>query len=500
MRRIWGVLAVLAGLAVVVPAVPAAAAGSDDIAGFEYVALGDSYSAGFGLTPFSGTSPFTATPSTDPNGCYQADANYPHLVASQFGLVIDDQTCSGAVSANLGYPTGTTLSVPPTVNTLPELPAGSEIQTTMTAQTALQLQTAGLSASTDIVTVAIGGNDVGFADIAEACIRLTNGSGSFATGLQFLASISVANCQDYFDDETTYPDAYLRGRLATYVVPRINAVMQEIKAAAPNAQVFVVGYPSIAPSDPTVANACFTSPLPPGTNTVPFSGTDLLFINEIEGLIDDALQTAATDNGFHFVSSAASTAANTLCQADPWISGLTVEYPSGSPATCPANYQPLGHDGNVYVCVALGALHPNANGVANLASIVAAAITPAFSISVTGGSPTPGGTITIAASGFQPNEQVEVVLHSTPVSVGTFTASASGGFTGSVVIPSDVPPGAHSLVATGLSSARAFSVAFTVELPNTGVQTTLPLLLGLCLLTTGFLLVVVRRRSESRPD
>lgn len=487
----------LAGIALVVPAAPAVAAGADEIAGYEYVALGDSYSAGFGLTPFSATSPFAATPPTDPNGCYQADANYPHLVASQFGLVIDDQTCSGAISANLGYPTGTTIPAPPTVNTLPTLPTTATIQTTMTGQTALQLQTAALSASTDIVTVAIGGNDLGFADIAEACIRLSNSAGSFATGLQFLASIDVENCQDYFDDETTYPDAYLKGRFDTYVVPRIEAVMQEIKTLAPNAQVFVVGYPQIAPSDATMADACFTSPLPPGTNTVPFSGTDLLFINEIEGLIDSALQAAATSHGFHFVSSAASTAGHTLCSSDPWIAGLTVAYPSGSPATCPANYQPLGHDGNVYVCVELGALHPNASGVANLASVVAAALPPAFSIAVTGGSPTPGGTITIAANGFQPNEHVEVVLHSTPVTVGTFTAGASGSFTASVVFPSDVPPGAHRLVATGLTSARAFSVALAVELPATGDDPAVPLLLGLCLVTTGFLLVVARRRSET---
>lgn len=147
MRRIVGGIAVLVGLLIAVPAVPALSASPGELDGFEYVALGDSYSAGFGLIPFSASSPFSAIPPSDPNGCYQAEANYPHLVATELGLAVDDQTCSGAISANLGYPSGATITAPPTINTLPTLPTGPLIQTTMTSQTALQLQTAGLSAS-----------------------------------------------------------------------------------------------------------------------------------------------------------------------------------------------------------------------------------------------------------------------------------------------------------------------------------------------------------------
>jgi LPXTG-motif cell wall-anchored protein len=500
MRVLGGIAAVLGAtcIAVAVSIAPASAAQPGELDGFEYVALGDSYSAGYGLVPFSATSPFTATPSTDPNGCYQADANYPHLVATQLGLGIDDQTCSGAISSNIGFGTGVTITAPPVINTLPTLPTGSVVQTTATGQIAPQLQSAGLSATTDIVTVAIGGNDLGFADIAEACIRLTNGPGTDVTGLQILASVTVANCQDYFDDATTYPDAYLQTRLATYVVPRINAVMAEIKAAAPNAQVFVVGYPQIAPSDPTVADGCFTSPLPPATETVPFSGTDLLFIHEIEIQLDAALQSAAAAQGFHFVSTAASTAANTLCSADPWISGLTVAYPAGG--ICPVNTMPLGHDGNVYVCVTLGALHPNASGVANLAAVVGAALPTAFAMQLTGGSPEPGGTISFSGSGYQPGEQVSVVLHSFPSALGSFTASASGAFSGSAVIPGDVPPGAHTLTGTGLTSGRAFSAAVSVTLPATGLDVGPWLTLaGVLLLAGGALLFSARRPRRSAP-
>lgn len=69
------------------PATAAAYDAPDATSGLEYVALGDSYSAGFGLIPYS------ETPAA---GCYQALADYPHLVAAELGLTLDDRTCSGA--------------------------------------------------------------------------------------------------------------------------------------------------------------------------------------------------------------------------------------------------------------------------------------------------------------------------------------------------------------------------------------------------------------------
>ena len=67
MRRLVGAIAACSGATLIIVAgAPAIAAVP---AGLDYVALGDSYSAGYGIAPFSATSPFTATPSTDLNGC-----------------------------------------------------------------------------------------------------------------------------------------------------------------------------------------------------------------------------------------------------------------------------------------------------------------------------------------------------------------------------------------------------------------------------------------------
>jgi len=474
----------LSGLAVVVAsAAPVAAVAADDgeINGLEYVALGDSYSAGFGLQPFSGTSPFEGSP----NGCYQAEANYPHLVASELGLAITDETCSGAISANLGYPADTTIPSPPAVGPLTGLPTGSEAQTTMSGMLAPDVQSAALSAETDIVTVAIGGNDLGFSSIAMACVRSAVGEGTSPLYLSLVEGITVDNCKDYFDDPDTYPDTYLKDRLADFVVPRIEATFDRIKAAAPNAQVFVVGYPQIAPEEAT--DACFTGP--GTTDAVPMSGVDIMFIHEIEGLLDDALEAAAIDHGFHFVATWEATAEHTLCQPEPWIWGLTA-YINLS-ADCDPGY--IRGDADGWICIKLGALHPNEGGVGALRTAVAAALPSAFFARVVEGTLEPGGTVTIEGGGFHPGEEVELVVHSTPTSLGTVTANASGGFTTTRTVPSSVAPGPHTLTATGLSSGRTFGASLALNMPATGADLGGPAAIAGLLLLLGGGLVLARR-------
>ncbi len=90
LKRLGAVL-IIGGLALAVPTAPALAAVP---AGLNYVALGDSYSAGYGIFPL------VAPADQDPL-CFQAEQNYPHKVAAALGLVLKDMTCSGAVTANI---------------------------------------------------------------------------------------------------------------------------------------------------------------------------------------------------------------------------------------------------------------------------------------------------------------------------------------------------------------------------------------------------------------
>lgn len=489
-RASWIPLLALAAVvtASATAATPSIAAQSGELDGLEYVALGDSYSAGFGLQPYSTTTPFSG----NPNGCYQSQNDYPSRVAASLGLEITDQTCSGAVTANIGYPAGVTFTNPPAAQPLPALATGDELQVTLAGLTVPELQKVGLSESTGVVTVGIGGNDLGFSHIAEACIRTGVDPTSEPVYLALELGISVANCADYFGDPTTYPTADLFTRMTDAVAPRIDGVLDTIAELAPNAQVFVVGYPMVTPADAT--DACFTAPTTP--NSVPFSGTDLQFIHSVETALDGALQAGAEQHGFHFVTSWASSANNTLCSTDPWIWGLTA-YENAQP-TCDANYLPVL---NGEICVELGALHPTGDGIANLATLTTAAVDSAFFVKPASASVAVGATTSLQGGGFQPGETVrlQLVSGSSVVDLGTVAADASGGFSRTVTIPAGSPTGGLSVRGVGAESGRSFSSPLQVSaaLASTGTDATPLVLAGAALLVLGAVVLGVTRRRTA---
>ncbi|MBO9577725.1 MAG: fibronectin type III domain-containing protein [Microbacteriaceae bacterium] len=113
-----------------------------------------------------------------------------------------------------------------------------------------------------------------------------------------------------------------------------------------------------------------------------------------------------------------------------------------------------------------------------------------------------GDEVTVTGSYFDPAADVSLVLHSTPVALGTRTISPLGTFSLTFVIPADVPPGAHTVTASvgGSVVASAALNVTAAALPVTGdtAQNALPL--GLLLLLTGALaLVAARRRPSTRP-
>ncbi len=74
-----------------------------------------------------------------------------------------------------------------------------------------------------------------------------------------------------------------------------------------------------------------------------------------------------------------------------------------------------------------------------------------------------GGSNTVTGSGFAPGETVRIVLQSDPVEVGVLTANGSGAISGSFVVPRTTEPGAHTVVVTGATSARAASSSLSVR-------------------------------------
>jgi lysophospholipase L1-like esterase len=328
LKRLGAVL-IVGGLALAIPTAPAAAAVP---AGLNYVALGDSYSAGFG--------PFPVVPGS-PDGCYRTQDNYPHQVAAALGLVLTDVTCSGAVTANIDT-TG---------------------QVTMNGVGPLPLQGASLDATTDVVTLTIGGNDLGFATVASQCIKLDN------VTEDPIGTPGFANCKDFFNP---FPGTdTLIDKLDDTVTPALDRVFDAIRAAAPNAKVFVLGYPSIAPDFAHAPTGCYTSPVgatwpnPPfPQDTVPYGAIDIHYLHHIENEMDLAIQAQAGSHGFTYIPTWAATLDHTVCSTDSYIFGVgfTNIAADGTSTGLPGLY------------ASLGALHPKANGIAFLAAQAIAAI------------------------------------------------------------------------------------------------------------------------------
>jgi len=226
-----------------------------------YVALGDSYTSGPGI------------PGQIPGSllCFRSDHNYPSLLAQAIHPVsFTDVSCAGAVTANM---TGPQLLAAP--------------------------QFSALGPDDRLVTVGIGGNDVGFASIAVTCIALA------------LLDPSGAPCQAHYTSGGTDQIAVAIAQTA----PKIAAVLRGIHQRARHARVVLVGYPDIVPDS---ASDCA-----PGVND-PLASGDIPWIDGEEQALNRMLATQAAANGATYVDTYHSSIGHDACQAPGarWIEGI----------------------------------------------------------------------------------------------------------------------------------------------------------------------------------
>lgn len=130
--------------------------------------------------------------------------------------------------------------------------------------------------------------------------------------------------------------------------------------------------------------------------------------------------------------------------------------------------------------------------------------TKAVTTDNTSTSSAPGQKVVRIIEGFQPFEEVTLVMHSTPVVLGTFTADANGVLTASFTLPAGATVGTHTLVYEGTTTY--FQESFTVtakgkQLAYTGADVTVPLTVGIGLVLAGAgALYVSRRRPAGAPQ
>jgi len=223
------------------------------LVGGNYVAQGDSYASGTGTREYYDA------------GCQRSNHAYAKQLAAQEGLNLSHVACSGARIADVRAN-----------------------------------QLGALSASTNLVTISIGGNDAGFADVITRC----------ALPWPFTCTGDVNTARSFITN--TLPG-------------QLDALYTEIETRAPNAQVIVVGYPRLFNGE----ECNFGARISPAEQSS---------LNGVADLLATKTEAIATAHGFDFVDVRSAFGTHRICDDVEWLNGLS--NPIGE------SYHPnrVGHD------------------------------------------------------------------------------------------------------------------------------------------------------------
>jgi lysophospholipase L1-like esterase len=248
--------ALLAALAL---ASPAAAAP-------RYVSLGDSYAAG-PLIPVQ----------LPPFGCLKSSNDYGHLTQQRLRFPeFRDPSCSGAKTSHMTQTQGVSPGPnPPQFNSL--------------------------TAGTSMVTLTIGGNDIGFSSIAEDCFVTQPTPGS--------------PCRDRY---TAGGQDEVSRRIAE-TAPKVAAVLQGIAARSPQARTFVVNYSAIFPHE---GPGCYPQ--------MPVAEGDVPWLRAKQEELNAMLATQAAANGARLVDVYAASRGHSACALPGlrWVEPVTPASPA----------------------------------------------------------------------------------------------------------------------------------------------------------------------------
>jgi lysophospholipase L1-like esterase len=246
-----------------------------------YVALGSSMAAGPGIRPSAAGAPFRAGRSA---------RNYAHLVAEQLGLDLVDVTYSNAAVPNV----------------------------LTDAQHGTPPQAEALDGSEDLVTVTIGGNDVGYVPLLMAAalpriIRSVPLLGGVVRGML---------------------DPAARDRALVDVGEALKAVGRIVRQRSPRAKVLFVDYLTL---------------LPASGSAPPLPDADVALGRRVADTLERLTGEAAADTGCVWVRAAEASREHHAWSAEPWTTKPGLPLP-GRPMP----------------------LHPNAVGMRAVADLVVA--------------------------------------------------------------------------------------------------------------------------------
>ena len=240
-RSLWPAspLTRLACLAVALAAaIPIAFTAAPASAAANYVALGDSYSSGLGAGNYSDGS------------CYQSSNAYPVLwknanSPSSFAF----EACAGATTTDV-----------------------------------ISSQLSALNTGTTLISMTIGGNDVGFASVMETCVLGTD--------------------QDCYNAVTQ-----AENKVQNVLPGNLDTLFTDIQHAAPYAHVVVLGYPEFY--DLNYSSTC------PGLDT--YKRT---LLNNGADMLDGVIQKHTGNYGFTYGNGISAFSGHELCDSSEWLKSV----------------------------------------------------------------------------------------------------------------------------------------------------------------------------------
>ncbi|WP_217238836.1 SGNH/GDSL hydrolase family protein [Streptomyces sp. AC555_RSS877] len=205
-----------------------------------YVALGDSYSSGVGAGSYLSAS----------GNCKRSTKAYPYLwAAAHSPSSFDFTACSGARTGDV-----------------------------------LANQLTPLSAATALVSISVGGNDAGFADVMTTCVLQSDSS-----------------CLSRINTAKAYVDSTLPGKL--------DSVYSAIRSKAPAARVVVLGYPRFYKLN---------------TTCLGLSETKRKAINDAADYLDTAIAKRAANFGYAFGDVRTTFTGHEICSGSSWLRSLNL--------------------------------------------------------------------------------------------------------------------------------------------------------------------------------
>ena len=252
-----------------------------------YVALGDSFTSGAGIPPAARS------------GCFRSVRNYPRRVAERLspgpGLELVDASCGAAGTVH------------------------AEVAQTYLASNPPQLVE--VNARTDLVTVSLGLNDVGYWGLITQCEALAPND---PTG---------APCQASF--QTPQGDMALAGMVA--VRDSLTRVLELAKSRAPRAQVMLVGYPQLVPESGTCPE-------------LPFATGDYAYVRQFFVALDATMRQAARLEGVTYIDVLTASDGHDVCAGrDAWVLGAI-------PSTRSTPYHPFANEQRAIAAMVVAAL------------------------------------------------------------------------------------------------------------------------------------------------